>query len=150
MLMHWFIGFYACFVALVFCFISGSNHQHRAQTRSFGRIHCSPKHRGLKEVKRHEPSHKNKPKRSQNRSTWPKWARATLLKSEAEYYISEVRSTGRESWLGSSKVHSNFQSFWSSAGFNSGVQYIRSTGRAELNFTFYPIFEVSNVGPDGG
>ena len=38
-------------MALVFCFISGSNHQQRAQTRSLGCIHCSPKHQGLKEVK---------------------------------------------------------------------------------------------------
>ena len=62
MLLHCFVRFYACFVALVFCFISGSNHQNRAQTNPFCCVHCSPKSQGLKEVKHHEPSHKKKPK----------------------------------------------------------------------------------------
>ena len=92
MLMHWFIGFYACFAALVFCFISGSNHQHRAQTRSFDRIHCSPNHRGLKEVKRHELSHKNKPKRSKIRSTRPEWAQAKVARAAQEHSSSQKLS----------------------------------------------------------
>ena len=62
MLLHWFIGFYTYFIGFVFYFISGSNHQHRAQTSLFGCIHCSPKDRGFKEVKRHELSHKTSQK----------------------------------------------------------------------------------------
>ena len=127
MLSHWFIGFYTCFVALVFYFISGSNHQHRAQTSPFGCIHCSPKHRGLKEVKHHEPSHKNKLKKSQNSSTRPeqaraKVARAVLLESEAENYISEVRST-----VGSSRAKCIQTSKASDHQQYSIQQYITST-----------------------
>ena len=92
MLSHWFIGFYTCFVALVFYFISNSNHQHRAQTSPFGCIHCSPKHQGLKEVKRHEPSHKNKPKRSQSRPTRPEWARAKVARAVQEHCSSQKLS----------------------------------------------------------
>ena len=161
MLLNWFIGFYTCFVALVFYFISVSNHFHQAQTSPFGCIHCSPKQRGFKEVKHHEPRHNNKPKRSQNRSTrpeqaWAKVARAALLESEAENYTSDARLTGRASWLGSSEVHSHFQSFWSSADLiqehSTSARLIEhnGSGRAELNFTFCPIFEVSDVGPEGG
>ena len=89
MLLHWFVGFYACFVALVFDFSSGSNHQHRAQTSPFGCIHCSLKHRGLKEVKCHEPSHKNKPKRNQSRPTRPEWARAKVAPAVQEHCSSQ-------------------------------------------------------------
>ena len=128
MLSHWFIGFYACFVALVFYFISASNHRHRAQTSPFGCIHCSPKHRGLKEVKRHEPSYKNKPKRSKSRSTRPELALAKVARVVQEHCSSQkLRITFlkfawpvERIWLGSSEVHSKLLII-------SSIQF-RSTG----------------------
>ena len=117
MLLHWFIGFYACFVVLVFYFISGFNQQNRAQTSPFCCIHCSPKRRRLKQVKHHEPSHKNKPKESkvdlldQNELELRQLehSRSMYLRLEVEYHIPEDRSTDRARWLGSREVHSNFQ-----------------------------------------
>ena len=144
MLSHFFIGFYACFVALVCYFISGSNHQHRAQTSPFGCIHYSPKHRELKEVKLHEPSHKNKPKkRSQSRPTRPEWARAKVARAVQEH-------CSIQKCIQTSRAFDHQQ--YSIQKYKTSARLVEQegSGREQPNFTFCPIFEVSDVGPDGG
>ena len=86
-------------------------------------------------MKRHEPSHKNKLKISQNRSTQPEWARAkvaraALLESEAVYYISEARSTCRAKLARVERSAFKHLKLLIISRFNPGVQYLRSTGRA--------------------
>ena len=159
MFLHWFIGFYACFVPLVFYFISGSNHQHQAQTSPFDCIHCSPKHRGLKEVERHSQAIRTSQKEAkvdpldqneleQSRSiAWDQKLSITLLK--VARLIEQVGS-GQEKCIQTSRASDHSQD--SIREYRTSARLVErdGSGRTELIFTFCPIFEVSNVGPDGG
>ena len=127
-LLHCFIGFYACFVALVFYFISGSNHQNRAQTSLFVAYIAHLKAEGSKKWNI----------MSQAIRTKPKEAHSTKISSSQDSSSSPEACTWDQKLsitflkVRSSECSQTSSSFWSLVGCISRVQDICSTKSSEI------------------